>query len=281
MKTSLIIVIAILFLFGCNEKKQTVEVVPNLDELYTPSSDLSTQSKESKEMSKKIENDLIKAVKTLYDKNSGKPMWFKIALRIYLNENGTIDKIKDISSAYPQMEYNSDSVANYPDRSKLNEAVANVMGDWKFSPAQNDGEKVKSREDFRINILMKPNDQYYFDLPDLSELSDQLKNLFSGEDRYFVAVEQMPEIIGGMKALAEKIHYPETAKRAGIEGKVYVKAFIDEQGNVVKTEIVKGIGGGCDQVAVDAVKKVKFTPGKQRGEPVKVQVMIPIVFKLK
>ncbi len=101
------------------------------------------------------------------------------------------------------------------------------------------------------------------------------------EPQYFVAVEEMPEPIGGIAAIQSKIVYPEIAKRAGIEGKVYVKAYVDEKGNVTKAEVVKGLGAGLDEAAVQAVKETKFKPGKQRGKPVKVQVMIPIVFKLK
>ncbi|MCK7525607.1 MAG: energy transducer TonB [Ignavibacteriales bacterium] len=69
------------------------------------------------------------------------------------------------------------------------------------------------------------------------------------------------------------------AKRAGVEGKVYVLAFVDEAGNVTRAKIIKGIGAGCDEAALDAVRQTKFKPGKQRGTPVKVQVSIPIVFK--
>ena len=54
------------------------------------------------------------------------------------------------------------------------------------------------------------------------------------EPTYFVAVEEMPEPIGGIKAIQEKIVYPEIAKRAGVEGKVYILAFVDESGNVTK-----------------------------------------------
>ncbi len=100
------------------------------------------------------------------------------------------------------------------------------------------------------------------------------------EPTYFVAVEEMPEPIGGIAAIQNKIVYPEIAKRAGVEGKVYVKAYVDEQGNVTKTEVVKGLGAGLDEAAVSAVQKTKFKPGKQRGKAVKVQVMIPIQFKL-
>ena len=101
------------------------------------------------------------------------------------------------------------------------------------------------------------------------------------EPTYFVAVEEMPAPIGGIKGIQEKIIYPEIAKRAGVEGKVYVLAFVDESGDVTKAQIIKGIGAGCDEAALDAVLKTKFTPGKQRGKPVKVQVSIPIIFKLK
>ena len=97
---------------------------------------------------------------------------------------------------------------------------------------------------------------------------------------YFVAVEEMPEPIGGIKGIQEKIEYPEIAKRAGVEGKVYILAFVDESGNVMKAQVLKGIGAGCDEAALDAVQKTKFKPGKQRGVPVKVQVSIPIIFKL-
>jgi protein TonB len=100
------------------------------------------------------------------------------------------------------------------------------------------------------------------------------------EPVYFVAVEEMPEPIGGIKAIQEKIVYPEIAKRAGVEGKVYVLAFVDEGGTVTKAQIIKGIGAGCDEAALDAVLKTKFKPGKQRGKPVKVQVSVPIIYKL-
>lgn len=100
------------------------------------------------------------------------------------------------------------------------------------------------------------------------------------EPVFFVAVEQQPQPIGGLQAIQQRIVYPEIAKRAGVQGRVFVKAFVDENGNVVKVELLKGIGAGCDEAAMKAVQETKFTPGKQRGKPVKVQVSIPVVFRL-
>lgn len=100
------------------------------------------------------------------------------------------------------------------------------------------------------------------------------------EPVYFVAVEEMPEPIGGISGIQKKIVYPELAKRAGIDGKVLVLAFVDESGNVTKAEVIKGIGLGCDEAAINAILQTKFKPGIQRGKPVKVQVTIPVAFKL-
>ncbi|HSP87332.1 MAG TPA: energy transducer TonB [Ignavibacteriaceae bacterium] len=91
----------------------------------------------------------------------------------------------------------------------------------------------------------------------------------------------LPEPIGGIKGIQEKINYPVIAIKAGVEGRVIVRAFVDESGTVAKAEIIKGIGAGCDEAALKAVVMTKFNPGKQRGIPVKVQVSIPVVFKLK
>lgn len=102
---------------------------------------------------------------------------------------------------------------------------------------------------------------------------------YSGE--YHVAVDLMPEPIGGIATIQDNIVYPEIARKAGIEGRVYILAFINENGDVAKTKILKGIGAGCDEAAANAVNKTKFKPGILNGVPVKVQVTIPIVFKLK
>jgi len=100
------------------------------------------------------------------------------------------------------------------------------------------------------------------------------------EASYFVAVEEMPQIVGGMEAVLKRLEYPELAMRAGVQGRVYVLAFVNENGDVVKAEVQKGIGGGCDEAAVKAILASKFIPGKQRGKPVKVRVSIPVRFQL-
>jgi len=103
-----------------------------------------------------------------------------------------------------------------------------------------------------------------------------------GDTPIFVAYDEPPAPIGGFGAIQSKLIYPEIARKAGVEGRVYVNVLIDEKGNVKDTKILKSLGNnGCDEAAVAAIKQVKWKPAKQRDKPVKVWVGIPVVFKLK
>jgi protein TonB len=103
----------------------------------------------------------------------------------------------------------------------------------------------------------------------------------SGANEYLAFAEEMPAPVGGLKALYKKISYPTIAKKAKLEGKVFLLTYIDEKGNVTDVNVVKGIGGGCDEAASEAVKSTKFEPGKNQGQPVKVKLSLTISFKLK
>jgi len=101
------------------------------------------------------------------------------------------------------------------------------------------------------------------------------------EPEIFVIVEDMPELIGGLPGLQKKIRYPEIAKKAGVEGRVFLQFVVDEQGNVVDPVVTRGIGAGCDEEALRAIIGAKFKPGMQRGQAVKVKMSLPVTFKLK
>lgn len=107
----------------------------------------------------------------------------------------------------------------------------------------------------------------------------------SNEVEIFTIVENMPEYPGGQDAmygyLAENLKYPEKAKKKGIEGIVFVTFVVLETGEISETKVLRGIGGGCDEVAVDVIDNMPFwKPGIQRGKKVRVQYNLPIRFKL-
>lgn len=115
------------------------------------------------------------------------------------------------------------------------------------------------------------------------EAEDQITQLIVEniqDTTVYLVAEKMPEPIGGIEVIAKKLKYPQLAKLAGIQGKVFVSAVIDETGNVIKTEILKGLGSGCDEAAIEAIKSTKFVAGTISSKPVKVKVVIPLIFKL-
>jgi len=89
-----------------------------------------------------------------------------------------------------------------------------------------------------------------------------------------------PEPVMGYKKFYEKVVYPTAAKEKKLEGTVLIKAIINEFGDVEKTEIVKGIGLGCEDAAEISVSYTKFYPGLVAGKPVKVEMVFAIEFKL-
>jgi TonB family C-terminal domain len=74
--------------------------------------------------------------------------------------------------------------------------------------------------------------------------------------------------------------YPEVARKAGLEGRVIVAAVVDENGNVIQAYIHSSTNSIFNEAALEAAKKMKFKPAKQKDIAVKVKVLIPFVFKL-
>lgn len=97
---------------------------------------------------------------------------------------------------------------------------------------------------------------------------------------YFVVVDNMPVLQGGLGELQRNVIYPPAAWRAGIEGRVTVQFIVNERGYVVCPQVIRGISDECDLAAVNAVSTARFTPGMQRGRPVPVQYSLPIVFRI-
>jgi periplasmic protein TonB len=119
------------------------------------------------------------------------------------------------------------------------------------------------------------------DIPSQPPSMPEVEELEAIDEReIFTIVEEMPVLLGGANAIYQHLRYPEIARRAGIEGRVIVQFIIDQEGNVVDPVVVRGIGGGCDEAALEAVSHLKFSPGRQRGRPVKVRYSLPIIFRL-
>jgi len=97
--------------------------------------------------------------------------------------------------------------------------------------------------------------------------------------------ETMPSFRGGNQKLLEflgsNLVYPQEAKEAGAEGKVFVEFYIEKDGTVCDAKVLRGIGYGCDEEALRVIGLMpKWYPGKQRGKAVRVRYTLPIKFEL-
>ena len=101
----------------------------------------------------------------------------------------------------------------------------------------------------------------------------------------YEVVEIQPNPPGGMagwnKYLSENLRYPTNAQRKGIEGTVIVAFVVNTDGTTTDIELLRSVGGGCDEEVIRIVKgSPKWTPGMQRGTPVRTRMRLPLRFML-
>lgn len=96
---------------------------------------------------------------------------------------------------------------------------------------------------------------------------------------FFVA--DVPTFKGGKYALEnfinENMKYPEFSKSNCIEGKIFVKFQLDEQGNVVNPQVEQGLGIDLDD---EAIRLIKLTSGKWQNPQAGTSLVIPVSFNL-
>lgn len=96
----------------------------------------------------------------------------------------------------------------------------------------------------------------------------------------FKDIEQPPEMLGGEQAFQNSIKYPARARNSGIEGIVEVEFTVDEFGKIRHPLIIRGIGGGCDQAVLTALKFQRYKPGKKGGKPASFRIKEQVQFLL-
>ena len=104
-------------------------------------------------------------------------------------------------------------------------------------------------------------------------------------DEIFVVVENQPEFPGGntamMKFLGDNIKYPVIAQENGIQGRVICNFVVEKDGSITDVQVVRGVDPSLDREAMRVIKQMpRWTPGKQRGQAVRVRFTLPVVFRL-
>jgi TonB family protein len=148
------------------------------------------------------------------------------------------------------------------------------IGVWEYY--RENGE-IEQKYDHTQKLLIESND--------LASIFRSCGLIKDGESSS-VAPDHNPVFVGGYSAfyrsLAENINYPMTAKRMGVEGMVLVSVVISADGVTRDVRVLQGIGAGCDQEAIRAIRimQPEWVPARHKEQNVDVIVVIPVNFKL-
>lgn len=101
----------------------------------------------------------------------------------------------------------------------------------------------------------------------------------------FQVVEKMPSFPGGdaalFKFLSDNVKYPVIAQENGVQGRVICQFVVNKDGSIVDVEVVRSVDSSLDKEAIRVIKSMpKWSPGQQRGKPVRVKYTLPVNFKL-
>lgn len=105
------------------------------------------------------------------------------------------------------------------------------------------------------------------------------------ENQIYDIVEENPRFPGGeeacMKWLSDNIKYPPICVEQGIQGRVYAQFVVNKDGSIVDIKIVRSPDPYLSKEAERVLKMMpKWSPGKQRGKPVRVKFSLPVMFRL-
>jgi TonB family protein len=127
------------------------------------------------------------------------------------------------------------------------------------------------------------NETIYFEVEDSIMVASY--TVSDSYDTLYGFTDVIPTYKGGMqefyRGISKLIRYPNYARRNRIEGKVFIRFTINKKGLIDSAKVIKGIGGGCDEAALEAcIKQTRWIPGTRKGKPVKTSLVLPIIFKL-
>jgi protein TonB len=101
---------------------------------------------------------------------------------------------------------------------------------------------------------------------------------------FAITTQREPEYPGGNEALYtffyEKMEYPAEAKNRKLEGDVYVSFYVEPDSSVSEVSAMNDLGFGTKEEAIRLIKLCKFVPGVQGGKAVRMNMMVPVLFRI-
>lgn len=162
---------------------------------------------------------------------------------------------------------NSIFETRFPDSSKI----------FKAQPGFMNGKPVRSIKLYEINSIVNKDFQiikkWSIKEIEISKYRPQLLN--PNYDKYSFSTGLPAVSVDGFESIRKSIVYPEKALKNNVAGRVIVQIFADEEGNYAGYQLLKGLGYGCDEAVIEAIKNAKF-----RGYPTgqRSKIIVPFEF---
>lgn len=194
------------------------------------------------------------------------------------NESRTTIKIGEesyVSFADP-MEINLDGKDYTLDINSVKNEKTFKLGDHKVVAKNNHDE----RNSYTVTVDGEP-----FDLKYIVNMIFDETDESGNDDEVYDAVDVMPEYFGGVNAMFDfiqkNVKYPESAKKKGIEGRVFVQFVVEKDGSLSSFQVLRGLNDELNDEAIRVLKMMpKWKPGMKDGKPVRVQFTMPFNFKI-
>ncbi len=163
------------------------------------------------------------------------------------------------------------------------ESIEVFKGEEAFKKAGEDGKNgviyIKTKEKSEIDSSDSSNNEEIFKVVEEMPRFPGCEDITMANERDKCSKQKMLEYI------YKNLKYPKEARNSEIEGMVVVQFTVSKTGDIKDIEVLRKIGGGCDEAAFDVVESMnhmaeKWIPGKQRGKTVNVRYTLPIRYKL-
>ena len=186
----------------------------------------------------------------------------RVIVQFVVNKDGSICEDTILKSVSPSLDA---------------EAVRVVRSMPNWTPGKQKGEPVRVRFTLPITFRLEG-------LKD-NPIQVQVTQEKTTEDDIVNVPENIPEYPGGMKELMKylsmNIRYPKEAQDKGIQGRVVVQFVVNKDGSICDAKVVKPVDPQLDAEALRVVNAMpNWTPGKDKGEPVRTRFTLPISFRL-
>ena len=159
---------------------------------------------------------------------------------------------------------------------KLAEEVVDAVRAWKFGPYLQDGSPVRVIQNIAFKFAQDQKRAEMEPLPAPTLAKNLTPQLFPGGGVFRVGgAVSAPRIISSTAA-----QYSEKARKAKYQGVCVLSLIVTSEGTPRDVRIVRSLGMGLDEKAIEAVSQWKFEPGIKDGKPVAVMVDVEVNFHL-